>query len=622
MVVILLLFAPVHLYAQQNVNTGRHSVEPDTITIASEPDYPPYCMVDENGHAVGFSLDLFKAAAKAVGLEVNIKIGVWNKIKQDLADGKIDALPLVGRTPEREELFDFTMPYLSLHGAVFVREGTSGINSLADLKTKEIAVMKSDNAEEYVRRDKISNHIFTTNTFEEAFKELAAGKYDAVITQRVMGLELLKKTGIESVKPLDMQLPNFRQDFCFAVQKGNKNLLNRLNEGLSIIIANKTYEEIRLKWFGPAIKGRIATKDILKIILYTIIPMFFIISGISIIVLRKEVKRQTKDLINKIAEKKKVEKELRENEAQLRSMSGKLEDQVVERTTELQDKVKKLDKSQQAMLYMVEDLNRITTELKEERHKLGLSNKHMEAFTYSISHDLKAPLRAVDGYTKILIEDYGPLLDNEGRRVCDVISAGTRKMGRLIDDLLAFSRIGRVEMRHATVDMEAMAKDVFFELTTPEERERIDFHAVSLPLAQGDPMLLRQVWANLIGNAVKFSARKERALIEVGCVAEGGKPAAAKDSEMDVLTISPPSATRTTASETVYFVRDNGAGFDMTYSGKLFGVFQRLHSEKEFDGTGVGLSIVQSIIQRHGGRIWAEGEVGKGATFYFILGEA
>ncbi|MBN1829535.1 MAG: transporter substrate-binding domain-containing protein [Deltaproteobacteria bacterium] len=592
-VVILLFFTPVTVSAQQNVNTGSHSVEPDAITIASEPDYPPYCMVDENGHADGFSVDLFKAAAKAVGLRVKIKIGVWNKIKLDLADGRIDALPLVGRTPEREKLFDFTLPYLSLHGAVFVREGTSGINTLEDLQNREIAVMKGDNAEEFVQREKISKNIFTTHTFEEAFKELAAGKYDAVITQRLMGLELLKKTGIDSVKPLDIQLPKFRQDFCFAVQKGNKNLLARLNEGLSIVIANDTYEEIRLKWFGPVIKEKIAFKDILKIILYAIIPILIILSGISIIVLRKEVKRQTKNLINEIAERKKTEKALRENEAELRNMSGKLEDQVAERTTELQEKVKKLDKSQQAMLYMVEDLNRITAELKEERRKLELSNKELEAFSYSVSHDLRAPLRSIDGFSQALLEEYQERLDNTGKTYLERVRKATQRMGLLIDDMLKLSKITRTEMNHGTINLSGMIREIAAAHQKNNTGRAVDVTVQEGIMVQGDSYLIRIAMENLVNNAFKFTGKEAHPRIEFGTAIKDGK--------------------------TACFIRDNGAGFDMTYVDKLFGAFQRLHTSDEFPGTGIGLATVQRIIHRHGCQVWAEGEIGKGTTFYFTL---
>lgn len=258
------------------------------------------------------------------------------------------------------------------------------------------------------------------------------------------------------------------------------------------------------------------------------------------------------------------------------------------------------------------DIRTLNTQLEqrvaERTVQLEASNQELEAFAYSVSHDLRAPLRAVDGYTRILVEDFGASLDDEGRRVCSVISESARNMGKLIDDLLALSRIGRAEMQHSPIDMTTMANSIFFELTTPKERDRIDFKVGPLPQAQGDPTLIRQVWANLIGNAVKFSSKKERAMIAVGCRSENESPPAEDGPDAGLLPSGP-----------VYFIRDTGAGFNMVYAEKLFGVFQRLHSAKEFEGTGVGLAIVHRIIHRHGGRIWANGEVGKGAVFYFTI---
>jgi light-regulated signal transduction histidine kinase (bacteriophytochrome) len=229
----------------------------------------------------------------------------------------------------------------------------------------------------------------------------------------------------------------------------------------------------------------------------------------------------------------------------------------------------------------------------ERTAQLQAANKELEAFSYSVSHDLRAPLRAIDGYTRILVEDYEAVLDAEGKRICSVISAEARRMGQLIDDLLALSRLGRKEMYASKVDMKALAQSVFDDLIRKEDRGHLDFQVAKLPNVQADPSLLRQVWVNLISNAIKFTSKKEHASIRVG--------------------------SKQSPDEYVYYVRDTGAGFDMEYVDKLFGVFQRLHGESEFEGTGVGLAIVQRIVRRHGGRVWAEGEPGKGATFYFAL---
>jgi PAS domain S-box-containing protein len=244
-----------------------------------------------------------------------------------------------------------------------------------------------------------------------------------------------------------------------------------------------------------------------------------------------------------------------------------------------------------------EEIRRLNIELEqrvmERTAQLEASNKELEAFSYSVSHDLRAPLRAIDGFTRILLEDHAPLLDAEGNRVCAIISANSRKMGQLIDDLLAFSRLGRAALQITAVDMAAQVDEVYQELTTPMERERIAFHRDALPSAMGDPKMLRQVWTNLLSNAVKFTSKQEQARITVD----------ATDHE----------------DEVVYCVRDNGAGFEMQYVDKIFAVFQRLHTEREFPGTGVGLALVQRIIFRHGGRVWAEGAVDLGAVFCFAL---
>jgi PAS domain S-box-containing protein len=233
--------------------------------------------------------------------------------------------------------------------------------------------------------------------------------------------------------------------------------------------------------------------------------------------------------------------------------------------------------------------------VRDRTTELEASNNELEAFSYSVSHDLRAPLRAIDGFTRILADEYAAHLDTEGKRLCAVVRENAKSMAQLIDDLLAFSRLGRAEMKLSIIDMGAMASAVFHELTTPESRDRIDFQVGALTPAVADPTLMRQVWMNLLSNAIKFSSRRERIVIVVSA--------------------------RQRQGENIYSVQDHGAGFEMQYVSKLFGVFQHLHSAKEFEGTGVGLALVQRVIRRHGGRVWATGEPDKGATFYFALQE-
>jgi signal transduction histidine kinase len=221
------------------------------------------------------------------------------------------------------------------------------------------------------------------------------------------------------------------------------------------------------------------------------------------------------------------------------------------------------------------------------------ANKEMEAFSYSVSHDLRAPLRAIDGFTQILVEDHGDTLDDEGKRIAGIIRASTKQMGTLIDDLLAFSRLGRQEIKKIPIDMGVLADETYKAIKQASPDRNIELTMGALPDVNGDMDMIRQVWVNLFTNAIKFTGKKEKAKIEVGSTSDG-----------DMVT---------------YYIKDNGAGFDMQYVGKLFGVFQRLHSVEEFDGNGIGLSNVKRIVERHGGKVWAEGKVGEGATFYFAL---
>ena len=232
--------------------------------------------------------------------------------------------------------------------------------------------------------------------------------------------------------------------------------------------------------------------------------------------------------------------------------------------------------------------------LQERTDECEAANRELESFSYSVSHDLRAPLRHIDGYIQMLVEDTGSTLSSGGRRHLNVITEASHQMGELIDDLLEFSRMGRAEMCEAQVDLDALVRKAIRNLEMATEGRNISWQMPSLPRVLGDPAMLKQVFANLLGNAVKYTRPRVAAVIEIGCAGEEN-------------------------GRLVLFVRDNGVGFDMKYADKLFGVFQRLHRADEFEGTGIGLANVRRIIARHGGRVWAEGKTGEGATFYFTL---
>lgn len=224
--------------------------------------------------------------------------------------------------------------------------------------------------------------------------------------------------------------------------------------------------------------------------------------------------------------------------------------------------------------------------------QLELANQELEGFSYSTSHVLRAPLRAMDGFSRILLEDHSDKLDDEGKRILGVVQSSAREMAELIDGILGFLRLGRTELTMGPIDMNEAVETLLREIE-PKTRDRaLKIDISPLPPAFGDAAMIQRVWANLLDNAVKFTALKAEGRIDVGAVSR--------------------------ENEIVYYVRDNGAGFDMQYVGKLFGVFNRLHSS-EFPGNGMGLAVVQRIVSRHGGRVWAEGKLNEGATFYFSL---
>ncbi|MBC5993539.1 PAS domain S-box protein [Pontibacter cellulosilyticus] len=238
------------------------------------------------------------------------------------------------------------------------------------------------------------------------------------------------------------------------------------------------------------------------------------------------------------------------------------------------------------------EIKQLNTDLKRNVAQLEITNKELESFSYSVSHDLRAPLRAINGYANIIREDYKDHLDDELRRLLEIIQNNAKKMGTLIDDLLAFSKLGRKELVKSTVNTAGMVKQIISETET-SAKHRVNFVIGKLISAEGDYTLLNQVFINLVSNAVKYSSKNENPRVEV--------------------------SSYTTDDEIIYYIKDNGTGFNMDYAHKLFGVFQRLHSDQDFEGTGVGLAIVQRVIVKHGGRVWAEGELNKGATFYFSL---
>lgn len=280
-------------------------------------------------------------------------------------------------------------------------------------------------------------------------------------------------------------------------------------------------------------------------------------------------------------------------EAELQKYRDNLEEMIRERTKSLTEKTASYEDSQLALSYLMEDVNEARFELEKVNAQYAAVNKELETFSYSISHDLRAPLRAIDGFSKIIEEDYFDKLDDEAKECITIIRNNAQMMGMLINDLLEFSRLSRKDIKLHEIDMNNLVQDLLIEFKQNNRDRNIEFKHNDLINIKADKSMIRQVLQNLISNAVKYSKTREKAVIECGC----------EEREKDI----------------VFYVKDNGVGFDMKYKDKVYGVFQRLHTAEEFEGTGVGLAIVQRIINKHGGSVWAEAKVNKGAAFYFSI---
>ncbi len=284
---------------------------------------------------------------------------------------------------------------------------------------------------------------------------------------------------------------------------------------------------------------------------------------------------------------------------QVQLYAAELEQRVTERTADLQARVAEVEQLNRTMADLVQDLQQAQHRTAATTQQLQAANVELETFAYSVSHDLRVPLRHIDGFVRLLIQREGARLDPTSHRYLRRVAESSHKMRQLIDVLLAFSRTGRTEMRPRRVELDRLVREAQRQVSFLAEGRCVIWKIDPLPDVQGDPTLLRQVWVNLLANALKFTAPRQEARIEIGVSESPGR--------------------QVCEDEVAFFVRDNGVGFDPQYASRLFGVFQRLHREEEFEGTGIGLATVRRIVHRHGGRVWAEGAVDGGATFYFTL---
>ncbi len=657
---------------------GTATAQPQPVTnqrirVGSLVDAYPYAFFDEHGRVDGFTANLVQAAAAAMDIDVTFVPISGTDLPNPLDSGEVDVVIPLAHTAERQKTMELCVPYLRLSGSVFIRRGTHPVETAADLGFHRIAVHPSSTGEEYLRRIGLADHIVYARSVEDSIHMVARGEADALLGSRLTILSIMHRDRIRNIEPTGMIVPDFKLAYSFALRKGNMELLGQLNEGLAIIMRNGDYERIYNHWYDTFEDQRLTREEVIAWVA-ALLGTFLVVVLLGLLHQRrlrglvaaqaKEIDRQARwlgdivqrarcvlwtghaalttdgirwdfheifgdfaeDLVdmddfhrgNRIWMAEKTPELDAMNERALHALRSGIGSYSQEfrvrqngRTFWLTENVslRPAEHGTWEAVGVVVDITRIKEAEAEIRRlndglelrvqqrttELEAANRELESFSYSVSHDLRAPLRNIAGFAALAAKHLDPGSGAEIVRYLAIVESEAARLSGLIDGLLTFSRLSRRDMHRTPVPLgELVGQVVANELRESLAGRDIEWRIGPLPTVSGDSTLLRQVVFNLLSNAVKYTAKRERALIEV-------------------------SEASNTDGLRGFVVRDNGAGFDPRYAGKLFGVFQRLHSAKEFDGAGIGLATVQRIVHRHGGTVQGEGRPGEGATFQVLL---
>jgi signal transduction histidine kinase len=507
-----------------------------TIRVGIAPVMPPLKFF-EKGVIKGIEPDFINLLSDYTGINFQLVVCDFKDMDTKVKSGETDMFLSV-YVPERFAQMMFTKPFMDFDQVIVTRSDSPFVSGLGALKGKKVAVLRGLKLHEKILAPYPEIESVRVDTMEQMFKAVSESKADAMISKIYLATYVmnqypnLKIAGIADIP---------RDPYYYAVRKDYPELVSILNKAIQSI-PNDRVNAIVQKWFSVRVEYRPNWSEILKWV-FAIVSFFTFILGLSLFWNRRlareiEKRKQAEEAINKL--------------------NAKLEQRVLERTAQL-----------------------------------SAANKELESFSYSVSHDLRAPLRSIDGFSQALLEEYGNELDETGKTYLERVRKATQKMGFLIDDMLKLLKVIRAEFHTESIDLSSMTRTIAAELQTNNPDRAVDVIIQEGIIVQGDPYLVQIALDGLMDNAWKFIGSKALPKIEFGAVIKDG--------------------------ETICFIKDNGAGFDMAYVDKLFGAFQRLHTTDQFPGTGIGLATVQRIIHRHGGRVWAEGEIGKGATFYFTL---
>ena len=660
-------------------SVAKSALSPENLTTVIVDNYFPYTFANKNGEPDGFSVDLMKAVARVMGMALVTKVDTWEHAKNALGEGEIDFLPMMAYSKERDSLFDFSVPHTIAYDAFFIRKNTRSISTINDLKGKTVIVMKDDQAHEFLRSTGLidADNLLFISSIPEALRLLSSGAGDAALMPKLVGLIVLKDLALTNLDHSPVVVEAYNRPFSFAVKEGNQPLLERLNQGLTILKKTNQYSEIYEKWFGAIEPKALAFGAVFKYILMIFLALVLIGLALTLwsISLRKQVAMRTRNLEDEILVRKQTEEALRDSERLLNEVGriakiGGWEMDLVTRKAKwtqgtydiveiehnrpipgpdehveyyLPEYRSLVSKSMQALVeddkpldfeaqartakgaiiwcralgrsikkegrcikvygtfQDITDRKKAEEEIRKLNRDLELcvkmrtaqleeANKELEDFVYSVSHDLRAPLRSISGFAQIIDRRHKNSLNEEGRHYFDNIIKASSQMGNLIDDLLKLSRLGRKSIKSGNVSLDDVLEAALETLSAQIQKTgaRINLPE-QMPVIQGDFTLATHIFINLLENAVKYHKPDESPRIDIGFEV--------KDQYVMVS------------------VADNGIGIASEYHEKIFNIFQRLHSEADYPGTGIGLAAVKKALQMMGGEVTVISEPGKGSIF-------
>jgi signal transduction histidine kinase len=526
--------------------------------VVTDVNYPPYLFLTGAGHQQGILVDKWSLWSQRTGVPARVEGMEWTKAQEGVQNGTYDVLEALAYTEARTRSYEYSPSYGPIDARVYFHRTISGINDVASMRAFAIGA-KHGSACAIWLSERGVDAILRYSTSEDLVRAAGAGEVRLFCMDSPAAQYFLFKQGLD--REFLQTAPLYTTHFHWAVRKGQTELRDFIQQGFERITP-KELEEIDQRWIGNPLKFPLS----LRYLYYLAFAIAAVLGPVALLVLWNRTLRLR--VAARTAELSQALESVQRHKDEVLRLNAELEKRITDRTAELT----------------------LTNE------ELRAANEHLESFSYSISHDLRAPLRHVDGFAKML-RDHARDLDPKSQGYLDTISASAKWMGRLIDDLLALARTTRQEFHPVRIDLDELVSSAQKQCLPDVGDREVQWKIGRLPAVQGDGTLLRAVFVNLLSNAIKFTGRREVAVIEVGALAGG-------------------------EGEAVIFVKDNGAGFDMRYAKRLFGVFQRMHRQGEFEGTGIGLATVQRIVTRHGGRVWADAEVDRGATFYVALRQA